>query len=248
LTEFREAIDSGELEVIIGALYNFFEPFAFGDEQGIVQFLFFRGMFYNCQWFKNSKPGDYPKDLICPADKQPKNFVPFLQNGERPVDKLQELFQGREDVETEKIGGLNCDNPFSQLLSGKYSIDGVAFINAIECLKNKKFISKWREQQDGLKKNQPANGNVAQNSEQAGSKEWLTERYKMLPAKIKKELKLPFEPKNKAIPEAIAILPFKNNFEKTIFMDRYTSHWNQKDRAETIGTSETAYSRDRKKW
>jgi hypothetical protein len=162
LTNLREAIESRDLESVILAVNGFhYSGFSFNhNDQNFIDFLTFRGLFYNCQWFKNADPVGFPQDLICSEEEKPKQMelIPFLKCGERPKDKFQELFEGREDIETEKIGGLKFRNPFSVILCGKYSVEYKDFENAIECLKNGKFISKWREQQDGLKKNQPANG------------------------------------------------------------------------------------------
>jgi hypothetical protein len=79
--------------------------------------------------------------------------------GKRPRDKLNELFDYREDVPTKQIGCLGFKNPFAQILTGEaYESD---FNNALECLHNEEFNLKWRL----LKKRRP------QIPQERGSKE-----------------------------------------------------------------------------
>lgn len=249
LTSLRQAIEAVDLKGIVCAINQLhYHGFAFNDDQNFIDFLTFSGLFHGCQWFKNVDPAGFPQDLICSVEGKPEKIelVPFLNNGQRPKDKLQELFDGREDVETDKIGGLNFENPFSFILCGKYSVDYKDFDNAIECLKNEKFIAKWREQKEALKKTQSPNGIVIQQLESSET-DRLTDLYGRLPDNIKTLLMAQYKPADTLIPEALALLAFKDMPEKARFMEKYAGHWIQKNRAAVIGTSEQAYSRDKKK-
>lgn len=84
-----------------------------------------------------------PKNCF-PQDTKPS--IKTLYNGgdKRPKDELIEMFDGREEVKTKEIGSLCFTNPFSQILSCiiKSEFDA-AFENALECLMNQEFHSKW---------------------------------------------------------------------------------------------------------
>jgi hypothetical protein len=146
LTKLREAIESEDLGNVIDALYNFNYPaFAIGEgyKQCFIGFLNFYELFDKCQWFKNSNPSYYPQDLICPKEKKPANFDQFLKAGEAPTDRLKAIFDGLQYVDTNKIGGLKFENPFSQILRWKFADCAETFNNVSVCLKDDDFISKW---------------------------------------------------------------------------------------------------------
>jgi hypothetical protein len=70
--------------------------------------------------------------------------------------------------------------------------------------------------------------------------------FKQLPLKVKKAIRGQYNPSNDIlVKRALAPLLFQNVHEKVKFMEKFAGHWLQKNRAEMIGISTTAYSREK---
>jgi hypothetical protein len=152
LSALRRAIEARpvDLKTVLETLWAFYDDiYILADKLEFQDFLRFEGLYAGCSWFKNSNIKDFPQDLICREENLPKKmkFDTFLEKGKRPKDLLMILFDGKQDIDTTKIGSLKFENPFSRILTGEFRSSEAEkiFRNAKDCLSDDAFKAQCRK-------------------------------------------------------------------------------------------------------
>jgi hypothetical protein len=149
LSGIREAIKSEEIGLLIEKLSALHERlFRLGQPDDFEDFLNFKGLFLNCQWYVCS---DFPQDIICIKENLPSlmKFSSFLKEDETLKERLSDIFKDVLKINTKKISALRYKkNPFWQILTGHLEPEYDAFDHALRCLSDKDFQRQW----DGIKK------------------------------------------------------------------------------------------------
>jgi hypothetical protein len=152
LSGTREAIKSEEIISIIEELSALHERlFRLGQPDDFEDFLNFKGLFLNCQWYVCSSDSVFPQDIICTKENFPSSmkFSSFLKENETLKGRLSDIFKDVLKINTKKISALRYkNNPIWQILTGHLEPEYDAFEHALHCLKDKDFQRQW----DGLKK------------------------------------------------------------------------------------------------
>jgi hypothetical protein len=95
------------------------------------------GMFVGCQLLKCRNKASFPQYIICSTAT---NYR-VVQQGESLKKMVKYVFEGRENVSTQKINSMRYENPFMQILLGKPGPH--TFSHAEECLNDDDFKSLW---------------------------------------------------------------------------------------------------------
>jgi hypothetical protein len=236
LTQIRQAIETKSLIDIIYTLGEFYNrSFALSDQQTFADFIMFNGLFHGCQWFKNTATPDFPQDLICRKDKIPAEMKleAFLEERESPRYRLEVLFDGRQDIETDKIGSIGHNkNPIGRIFQGKLNREGTAFEEAIECLRSIGFNEAWKS----LKKTHEENSETNTKPDNVGNDGMskIITSFPMTDKKIVIKLKERF--RGKKLTE-----PLMRELEEIVQNGR----WTDEEKAEIFGVSREWYTKKR---